>query len=283
MSCTLRPRPAVVVAMGLAESAVPVPGDTAQVSVLVESSRAGGGSVRATDARGDEHVIGNVNFEVDSTASSLSWVVPSTALSGTYNLHMELESGSSWTEARTFTVLPGLSGNLAGLRQDHVAVVGGSGDEEICRRLSVALRNAPILVTDGLTAGELLPIMQRNDLVLVGGYVVNPLVEELVRLGKSRGGWYLPGDASVEVISDPFPGVAPATNTAVVVAGYEVEDTFLAGMRLLRELETRRPVWTQRQNRQPLGKRNGHVGNSHCFRRRLRFGVGKQRRELGDR
>ena len=78
---------------------------------------------------------------------------------------------------------------------------------------------------EGLSAGELLPIMQSNNLVLVGGNQANSLVQSLIDQGKLPDGlWSEDGDATVHVVEDPFtPLVAPG-NYAIVVAGYTLQE-----------------------------------------------------------
>ena len=170
--------------------------------------------------------------------------LPANGMVGFYEIQNEIVFDGSesivYSSPRLFTVMPHqIAGNISQFDFDNCAIVTSLGDEEIAGRLSSALNSAQILPIEGLTAGELLPVMQRNNLILLGGHISNELVNELINLGKiAASQWTIAGDASIEVVDDPFPGIAPSTNKAIVVAGFEQDDTYVAGLKLMKYLSS---------------------------------------------
>lgn len=172
--------------------------------------------------------------------------IPANALSGFYTIEIEMSYADdtlTFSLPRLFSILPHvISGSISGFNYVNCTIITSVNDEEIASRISSALNNVEVLPIEGLTAGQLLPIMQRNNLILIGGHISNELVNELIRLGKiAANQWIAPGEASLEVVDDPFPGIAPPENRSLVIAGFTKEDTYLAGLRFVEYLTTIAP------------------------------------------
>ncbi|MFC1715299.1 cohesin domain-containing protein [Candidatus Poribacteria bacterium] len=184
-----------------------------------------------------------VNLSPDAkTEFELSWTVPNSDLVpyGNYSLNFLLDGSVdvSMNIDRVFTIFPPIEGDITQFGFENCSIVTSLGDEEIANRLSDALGEVKILPIEGLTAGELVPVMREDNLILLGGHIANILVEGLVDRGVISGDqWQEPGDASIEIVSDPFPSIAPSENKAIIVAGWAKEDTFIAGLKLLNGIE----------------------------------------------
>ncbi len=185
-----------------------------------------------------------VNVQVNQkTPFYFAWTAPdATAPKGTYSIRFILQYGSEQFES-DFPVfvymLPRATGDLAAFDMANAAIVTPNADYEndgIAKRVQAAfdIPDERVLLLDGLTAEELLPIMRRNNLILVGGHIANILVDDLISRGKLTAGlWQQPGDATIHVLEDPFVPVAEEGNSAIVMAGYEINDTYAAGMGLI--------------------------------------------------
>ncbi|MHC1708032.1 MAG: carboxypeptidase regulatory-like domain-containing protein [Bacteroidales bacterium] len=134
------------------------------------------------------------------------------------------------------TVLPIIEGDISNFDFNavHIITSQNPSDAEISQRLSEFMPNSDITYTEGLSAGELLELMQQDNLLLIGGHMANPLVDFLVQQNLiSEDTWTEPGDDNVYVFNDAFQSIAPPGNKTIVVAGYSEIDTYCAGTKLL--------------------------------------------------
>lgn len=185
---------------------------------------------------------------VASNNDQLNWVVPTNAPKGIYDFTFNGYDASSTKIINNFKiddafiVLPDIAGDIENFDFSSVTIISPKADDEIATRLHDAIENSQLLHTEGLTAEQLLPAMQEDNLILVGGDQTGDpssnLVKYLVDNSKIESGlWTQAGDANVIVVDDPFVPLAPYGNKAIVVAGYNEEDTYIAGLRLLCKLD----------------------------------------------
>jgi len=182
-------------------------------------------------------------FEVNSN-NEINWTIPETAPKGIYDLEFDgyVDSQNKVLDNKiitdVFVVYPPIVGDLSNFNVNSVSIISSANDYEIAERLRLAIPESQILYADGLIEADLHPAMQNNNLILVGGDQVNLLVDKLVTLGKIPSDlWINPGDAHVIVLDDPFFPQAPSGNKVIVVAGYDLEDTYISGLKLIDALE----------------------------------------------
>ncbi len=174
--------------------------------------------------------------------ANFTWVVPpQNSPRGTYSINVIVNEVNGPKYVYHFPAISYLSpistGDIQEFDFSNAAIVSPSADDEISRRLQEALNIPPsrFLILEGLTAEQLLPVMQKNNLILVGGDQVNPLVASIVNRGLiPQGLWLQSGNSTIHVIRDPFSPTVQSGNWAIIVAGYDVDDTYSAGFGLLR-------------------------------------------------
>lgn len=213
-------------------------GDVVQLAIRTEAPAAGSGQVVVRDWTGAEWPSQSFSFASGAAQALVSVTVPQSARNGAHSVRVSVAGSDMVREfPRVFTVAPPIYGSVAQFNFNQSAIVAERGDEEMALRLASALRRPSVVGTSGLSAAQLMDLMRTNHLLLLGGHQANPLVEDLVYRGKVPANlWNALGKATIHVVSDPFPGVAPSTNVALVVAGYAVQDTMLAGVRVLGEI-----------------------------------------------
>ncbi len=179
----------------------------------------------------------------DKQKVSFSWTMPAGAAIGDYGLRFDV--GFIGTALRFYSPkfvhnLPEKPEGVVDFNFDNAAIVTHNADENIAKRVQAAFNipNERVLYLEGLTAGELLPIMERNDFILIGGHEANLLVAQLVSNGEIPSDlWQQSGDATIHLVEEPFTPYSPAGSQALVIAGYRLEDTYYAGHGLLYQFE----------------------------------------------
>jgi peptidoglycan/xylan/chitin deacetylase (PgdA/CDA1 family) len=190
---------------------------------------------------GETHFVGSFAVNIGDTFGSLPWLIPPGFRTGPNAIKVNINASNynyGLVLSTIFSVFPELSGNLSNFNMDQISIISSETDFEIAQRIVEAIPSTEILYIEGLTGGDLLEAMQNDNLILIGGDQANFLVEYLVQNSIIPSGlWQNPGDAHVIVLDDPFFPIAPPGNKAIVVAGYDLEDTFMAGLKLLHEWE----------------------------------------------
>ena len=178
----------------------------------------------------------------DKQKVSFSWMMPTDVAIGDYGLRFDVAFAG--TNFRFYSPkfvhnLPIGPDNMNDFDFNNAAIVTHNNDENIAKRIQAAFNipNERVLYLEGLTSGQLVPIMERNDLILIGGHEANMLVDQLVYLGKIPGGlWGTPGDASINLVDEPFPPYSAVGSKALVIAGNRLKDTYYAGYGLLYQI-----------------------------------------------
>jgi len=172
----------------------------------------------------------------ERSAFSLSWTA-SDYPKGDYTLVIEVSMTDLSLEfrfPRIVVVLPSVVGNLDAFIFSEIVIVSPTADDEIARRLQAALSvpaSSFYCVDQTTPVGVIAELKTNENLLLIGGHMANPLVEDLVEDGRLPSDlWSRSGDATIHVIENPFPLENPSGGTAVVVAGWEVDDTYCAGL-----------------------------------------------------
>jgi len=214
-------------------------GESKSFKIETDAKFSGAVVFKTVDFYGNEYTVSNFSVPTGFSTRDIIWDIPALIKNGPYTAKFEINSVNKeyiWKYQRVFSILPDLTGDFGGFDFSNCSIITSDEDEEIARRISLVFENSLIYYTDGLTAGELLPLMQNDNLILIGGHEANLLVEDLIFRGLiADDQWIAPGDASVEIIENPFYPIAPQGYKAIVVAGYTVEDTFLAGLKLISE------------------------------------------------
>lgn len=184
--------------------------------------------------------LGQFSIIPGSNNIELSWDVPNTFKVGPQSMRFKIRSSYfnyDYVISKCFTISPSIEGDKSKFNFSSVSIISSQKDSEIAQRLNSAINNSQILYSEGLTAGVLLAAMQNNNLILIGGDQANLLVNDLVYRQKiSSNLWTASGDAHIIFVDNPFAPVAPAGNQAIVIAGYNLEDTYIAGLKLLNEI-----------------------------------------------
>jgi len=163
---------------------------------------------------------------------------------GVYAIRMEVEK-SDGTEFEfdipTFVyVIPEVNGDLAMVDLNNATIITPRADIEEGNKISKRIQNAFNIPDSHLYIldehqGDLEILKRKDNLVLIGGNMANDLVADLIGRGKLPGNlWQKKGDAVVYVIEDPFYPLAPQGYHAVVVAGTEIDDTYIAGISMIK-------------------------------------------------
>ena len=148
----------------------------------------------------DELVSSSLNQSIDLSPNGHNKLlteisIPESAPSGFYTVKLKLSSIQIYVliliQEDSFVFFPKyVDGNMNDVDWSDITIVTASEDEEIAKRLSSALENAEILYYidpqsgEELTAGELLPVMQTDNLILLGGHLSNLLSNLLSITGK---------------------------------------------------------------------------------------------------
>lgn len=217
------------------------PNESFELTAHINSAQAGYIDILAIDKNENSHVLAQgISINSGNNIITTPCVIPNTYTCGSYDLKIIFNNENASISYRALRVIPETieGDDVSGFDFNNVSIISSSSDFEIAERLTSAIPNSQILFTEGLTAGDLLPAMHSDNLILVGGDQVNILVEYLVSHDILPNGlWVEPGDSHVFSIENPFFPVAPSGNRAIVVAGFDLEDTFMAGIKLLNIIE----------------------------------------------
>lgn len=218
-------------------------GEQVPMTIFVSSLVTAQVSVYAISRTGAEYLVANLTVQPTDTQVGLTWTVPSTVPKGAYSMEGRLSTGLKFRFSRVLRVLPQFTADMSQFNFTNTTIVTSAVDDTIAQRISKALGNASILYTQSLTSAQLLQAMEQNNLLLIGGYLSNPLVDDLIYRGKLPSNlWVNAGDANINLVNDPFTPIAPSGYQAIIVAGYQMEDTFIAGLKLLEILDTQQPT-----------------------------------------
>jgi|GEM_PF-4100549 len=130
---------------------------------------------------------------------------------------------------RTFNVIPPLNGTDTIDYAQAMLVGKQDGDEVVVVDLADTLEkpDGSIIWSDGLSVPQILAQVGANDIILVGGNLSNPLVQQLILDRKLANGlWTTAGECNVIFIQDAF----SVGQDVIVIAGYRARDTEVAGI-----------------------------------------------------
>ena len=202
---------------------------TKSFQVVTEAAFSGNVVFKVCDFSGNTYTVASFSASIGRNEAELTWDVPNDAKNGPYAAIFEVTSNNftyEWKYPRLFTVLPVLLGDISEFDMSKAVILTHVEDDEISKRLKDAL-NVPIYQFDDIGNEDLFSYLWNSDLILVGGHFANPIVNDLRLDGKIQTSWTEPGDASVEIV-DGY-----NNHKAIVIAGYTIEDTFLAGLKFL--------------------------------------------------